>query len=200
MSRKLVKAKACSGLATDSLGLSDACAALLKDEGLLRSVRRVRVSVQCPLCPFSFLLQKNNESELPEKEQHDVQVKRDKYSSALSLSADERQLSAHMQDPLFFAMWNHLERGKSTACFLHLYQHALDGKLQNSSTFTELCQVLAERVRRDTSPNKKLKYGMRYPENYLNFMTLMRSYGGNSARQFAILTGELAGPSPRTMR
>lgn len=141
-----------------------------------------------------------SESKLPEDEQHTIHVSRDKYSSAWSSSADERKLQQQLRDPLFFTLWNHLERGKSTACFLHLYQQAADGKLKNSSTFTELCQVLSERVRRDTSSNAKLKYGMRYPDNYLNFMTLMRSYGGNSARQFAILTGELAGPSPRTMR
>lgn len=42
VTRKFIKATGCNGLATTAAGLSDACTALLKDDGLRRSVDRVR--------------------------------------------------------------------------------------------------------------------------------------------------------------
>ncbi|KAJ7865860.1 hypothetical protein B0H14DRAFT_3595893 [Mycena olivaceomarginata] len=42
--------------------------------------------------------------------------------------------------------------------------------------------------------------GIRYPPHYLNFAILMRSYGGNSSKQFGILSGEIPLPSPRHIR
>ncbi|KZV89093.1 hypothetical protein EXIGLDRAFT_696165 [Exidia glandulosa HHB12029] len=125
--RKFVKAAGCSGIATGPSGLSNECAKLLKDDGLRRSVNR-----------------KKNESKLPESEQHAIHISRDKFSSTLSSAADERKLQLQLRDLLFYKLWSHLERGKSTECFIHLYQQAAEGKLKDSSTFTELCQVLLE--------------------------------------------------------
>ncbi|KAI0753037.1 hypothetical protein C8Q80DRAFT_1118279 [Daedaleopsis nitida] len=41
---------------------------------------------------------------------------------------------------------------------------------------------------------------MRYPQNYLNFMTLMHSYGQKSAEQYSILHAATGGPCPRTLQ
>jgi hypothetical protein len=85
-------------------------------------------------------------------------------------------------------------------CFLELFKAARDGQLQGRKTFQELCVVHADQLKREASNNKNLKYGIRYPKNFLNFMTLVRSYGGDSARQYGIITSQLAGPSPRHLR
>ena len=81
-----------------------------------------------------------------------------------------------------------------------LYKYAIDGKLKGHQTFIDICDVMADRVRRLSDDNPNLKYGQRYTQNYLNFMTLMRSYGQNSARQYGILTAQIVGPSSRHMR
>ncbi|KAL6297866.1 hypothetical protein BKA93DRAFT_820633 [Sparassis latifolia] len=85
-------------------------------------------------------------------------------------------------------------------CFLQLYQHTKEGKLSNHETFMDICAVLTDRVHRDFDDNQKLKNGMCYPQNYLNFMTLMHSYGQNSAQQYGILTSQIGGLSPRLLR
>ena len=85
-------------------------------------------------------------------------------------------------------------------CFLSLFQAAQDGKLDNSKTFTDLCEVFNDCLRRESANYSKLKYGIRYPQNYLNFMILMRSRGGLTGRQYGILTSQLGGPSPRHLR
>ena len=70
-----------------------------------------------------------------------------------------------------------------------------EGKLDNSRTFTELCQVFEDQLKHEASSNKNLKFGVQYPKNYLNFMILMHSRGGSSAKQYEILTSQLGGPS-----
>lgn len=57
-----------------------------------------------------------------------------------------------------------------------------------------------DRIRRDTSGNSNLKYGIRYSKSYLDFMIAMRGYGLNSNRQYGILTAEFLGPSIRHLR
>ena len=66
--------------------------------------------------------------------------------------------------------------------------------------FVDICTVLAEQVRRASSGNDKLKNGIRYLHDYLNFMTILRSYGHQSAQQYAILSSQLGGPSPCLLR
>ncbi|KZP10188.1 hypothetical protein FIBSPDRAFT_963367 [Athelia psychrophila] len=39
-----------------------------------------------------------------------------------------------------------------------------------------------------------------HPAEYLNFMVLMRSYGGKSAHQYGLLTGQIPGPCPCHLR
>ena len=103
--------------------------------------------------------------------------------------------SAKLSDPVLFDIHDSLKTGKPEDTFLRLYKSAKEGKLKNYERFTEVCNVLEDRVRRETSGNDKLKYGIRYLPNYLNFMIAMRGYGQNSNRQYEIFCAEFAGPS-----
>ncbi|KDQ56779.1 hypothetical protein JAAARDRAFT_207846 [Jaapia argillacea MUCL 33604] len=134
----------------------------------------------------SAVRRKLKESALPNDKQREIHAKREKFSSHTFRDVEGRALQAQLSDPLLFAAWQSLERDDSIGCFLHLYQYAKTGKLAGKNSFTEICQ--------------KLKHGIRYPENYLNFMTLLRSYGSNSAQQYAIISEAIGGPSTRHLR
>ncbi|KAH9947491.1 hypothetical protein B0H21DRAFT_691827, partial [Amylocystis lapponica] len=107
---------------------------------------------------------KNQEAGLPEAEQHAIHVAREKYAPTSLRNADSRVLQATFRDPLIFKVFQSLERHDDLGCFLQLYQQAREGKLGNHKTFTELCAVFSDRVRRESkaSTNPKLKNGMRY--------------------------------------
>ena len=147
-----------------------------------------------------FLEQKNKEAALPEAEQHEVHIRREKHAPKTFLGAEARDLQMKTQDQLIFSVWQSLNRNDSTGTFLTLYKQAHDGKLVNHEIFVQLCSVLSDQVRRTTSDNPRLKNGIRYPRDYLNFMTVMRSYGGQTASQYTILRTQLGGPCPRTLR
>jgi hypothetical protein len=113
---------------------------------------------------------------------------------------DNCSLKTVLKDPAFLSLYNLLEHNNSAGTFLRLYELAINGKLKDHSTFTQICDVLADRVRRLSNPNQNARYGIRYPSHYINFMTLLRSFGGNSARQYEIVTSQIGGPSIRHMR
>jgi len=52
------------------------------------------------------------------------------------------------------------------------------GKLDQSQTFTELCQVFEDRLRRESSDNKNMKYGTRYPKTTQLYDTYAFLEGG----------------------
>lgn len=132
--------------------------------------------------------------------QHTIHARREKFGPNTLLDTDARKLQEKLDDPLIYHLWNDLHRGKEGEVFLNLYRQVKEGKLKDYKTFVGLCEVLTDQISRQTSDNPNLKYGIRYPENYMNFMTLLRSYGTNSARQFGLITGALGGPSFRAMR
>ena len=115
-------------------------------------------------------------------------------------SLETHALQQKLKDPVIFDVHHLLERGEQTQCFLKLYQHARAGKLKNVEVFTDLCQVLADKIDRDNSENPNAKYGIRYTQNYLNFMTLVRSHGQNSAKQYGIIAAQFPAPSSRHLR
>jgi hypothetical protein len=124
-------------------------------------------------------------------------MNRNKYSSQLYADIEARKLQDLLQDPLVFKAFKELEKDQPTDCFIQLYEAARNGQLKKHETVTDLCKVVTEMLKREDG-NKK--YGMRYPQRYLNFMILMRSYGGNSSRQYGILSSELPSPSSRHLR
>lgn len=133
-------------------------------------------------------------------EQHDMLKKREKYTPKTLINTDARRAKGTFEDRILFDAVQCLERGNYTGCFLSLYRHAAEGKLDGAKTFAELCQVFEDQLRHQSSDNKNQKYGIRYPQNYLNFMILIRSGGGSTAKQYELLTAELGGPSLRQLR
>lgn len=133
-------------------------------------------------------------------EQRQIQENRTKHAPKEFLTFEAHGLQDKLKDTVVFDALHFLQRGDNHGCFLKLYQHGITGKLKDKQVFVELCQVLADQVERNTSSNPNLKYGTRYPRNFLNFMLLARSYGPNSARQYDLMRAQLCGPSPRQLR
>ncbi len=144
--------------------------------------------------------QKANEALLPEDKQHQLHVAQEKFASSTFCDVDGCKLQKKLGNPLLFDVYTKLERGESSAAFLQLYKVAKEGKLKCYNTFTNVCKVMADRIKHKTDKNKNAKFGIRYPVNYLNFFTLLCSYGGESARQYGIITSALGGPSPQHLR
>ncbi|KAH9849547.1 hypothetical protein C2E23DRAFT_861950 [Lenzites betulinus] len=115
----------------------------------------------------------NKESVMPEDEQREKHIAHEKYVPLAIRVLEAHDLQAKMDDPFIFRIWKLLDHNKCS-------------KLANHESFVNICQVMAEQVRRITDTNKKLKHGMRYPCEYINFMVLMRSYGQKSAQQYGI--------------
>ncbi|KAJ7737961.1 hypothetical protein B0H16DRAFT_1762009 [Mycena metata] len=169
--KKIIQSTQCEGLTTNADQVCTACHKVPEDPSLQRSIRR-----------------KNHEASLPIDEQHDILLARNKYSGKRFADTEARKLQNLLKDPLVFSAFKELEKDEPTVCFIKLYDAARNGKLKKHETVTDLCKVVSEMLERDDTAKK---YGMRYPARYLNFMILMRSYGGNSARQYGLLSGEL---------
>lgn len=138
---------------------------------------------------------------MTEEEQHERHVRRETYAPKIPFRKTEaRALEEKARDPAIFTLLQHLRRNDSAQIFLTLYSQAQSGQLKKHQTFVDISAVLSEQVSRASSGNKKLKNGIRYPRDYLNFMTIMQSYGQQSAQQYGILSSQLGGPSPRTLQ
>ncbi|KAJ7362733.1 hypothetical protein DFH08DRAFT_799752 [Mycena albidolilacea] len=122
---------------------------------------------------------------------------RTQYSSRRFLADEARTLNDQLQDPLVFKAFKMLQKGESTECFIQLYEACLNGQLEKYETFKQLCGVLADVLGREGTDKK---FGIRHPKDYLNFMILLRSYGGQSARQHGIIAGQFPAPSSRHLR
>ncbi|KAJ7191248.1 hypothetical protein GGX14DRAFT_407314 [Mycena pura] len=194
---KLVRSTRCEGLTTNPNGICNPCTKLSKDESLQRSIRRVDIQLPWVIFEISRTPQKNKEASLSLAEQHAILLSREKFSSKRFADTETRKLQHLLKDPLVFNVFMSLEKDEPTACFLKLYEAARNGKLKKHETVTDLCKVVAEMLDRDGSAKK---YGMRYPARYLNFMIPMRSHGGNSSKQYGILSGEIPCPSSRHLR
>ncbi|KAJ7430573.1 hypothetical protein B0H11DRAFT_1942811 [Mycena galericulata] len=178
--KKTIRSTHCEGLTLNVEGICGACRKVSIHPSLLRSIRR-----------------KKQEAALPLDEQHEILMNRNKYSSRLFTDIEARKLQDLLRDPTVFKAFQALEKDEPTDCFIQIYEAARDGKLKKHETVSDLFKVVGEMLKREGIDKK---YGMRYPARYLNFMILMRSYGGNSSRQYGILSGELPCPSRRHLR
>ncbi|KAJ7147344.1 hypothetical protein C8R46DRAFT_1359850 [Mycena filopes] len=175
-----VRATRCEMLTRNDDQICDACTKVAKDDSLMHAVKK-----------------KNTEANLPLEEQHQIVLQRDKYSNHHIDATEGRKLDSLLKDPIAFKAFKALEKGRPTECFLQLYEATLSGKLKGYETLTEICTVAAETIRRTDEGTLS---GIRYTAHYLNFAILLRSYGGNSAQQFGILSGEIPLPSMRHIR
>ncbi|KAF9245412.1 hypothetical protein BU15DRAFT_41271 [Melanogaster broomeanus] len=183
---EMVRAVRCEGRTEDPERICKACRAVMDDESFKRSVRR-----------------KAAETKLDSAQQHDKLVQREKFTPLSLSSSEARTMNAALHDPLVFDIYQRLnskDGDNGTDCFLALYRAAQQGKLSKHETFRDICKVFEDKVCRNNSSNPNLKYGVRYNENFRNFMILMRGHGGNSARQYGILQTQIGGPSIRTLR
>ncbi|KAJ7742173.1 hypothetical protein DFH07DRAFT_980597 [Mycena maculata] len=178
--KKTVRSARCEGLTSNADGVCDACQKIAADESLRHAVNR-----------------KKREAKLPLEEQHSILMARDKYSSRRFHNDEARNLNDQLKDPLVFKAFKALQKGETTECFIQHYEACLNGQLKKYETFKQLCGVLTDVLQREGTDKK---YGIRYPADYLNFMTLLRSYGGQSARQYRIIAGQLPCPSSRQLR
>ncbi|CDO76768.1 hypothetical protein BN946_scf185028.g19 [Trametes cinnabarina] len=181
--QRFVKSTRCAGTTSNVSGICDACEKLAKDDALKRAVAR-----------------KNKEAQLSEEQQRDMIVRREKFAPATLRSAEARDLLLKMSDSTIFKLVQALERSDSIRAFLSLYQRAKEGKLTKYQTFVDICTVLEKQLTFAESDRPGAKKGIRYPHDYLNFMTIMRSYGQQSAQQYSILTSQIGGPSPRSLQ
>ncbi|KAL1941730.1 hypothetical protein VTO73DRAFT_6730 [Trametes versicolor] len=181
---RFVKARTCSGVTSNPSGVCNSCEDLAENDKAFKKA----------------IYRKEKEAALPEAEQREKHVAREKYAPHALRALEARELQARMADPHVFRVWKLLENDKSTESFIELYEQARDGKLANKQTFISICKVMAEQIRRYTDPNTKLKHGMRYAQDYMNFMVVMRSYGQKSAQQYSILNGAIGGPCARSLR
>ncbi|KAJ7511549.1 hypothetical protein B0H11DRAFT_2268643 [Mycena galericulata] len=177
---KTVRSARCEGLVNKPGGICDACMKVASDESLIHAINR-----------------KNREADLPLEEQREIQLNRSKYSSKRFHDVEARRLDALLKDPIAFKALKTLEKGETTECFLQLYEATLNGKLKGFETVKELCVVVADVIKRQDANTMS---GIRYPPHYLNFAILMRSHGGNSSKQFGILSGQIPLPSARHIR
>lgn len=113
---------------------------------------------------------------------------------------DNRALEAKLQDPLLCGLFHDLQRDNYTGSFLRLHKAAVEGKITQFKMIVDICTVFADHFARSTSSNSKAKHGIRYPPNYMNWMLLLRGYAGDSARQYALLAGQIPVPSARQLR
>ncbi|KAJ7836006.1 hypothetical protein B0H13DRAFT_1913303 [Mycena leptocephala] len=178
--KKTLRSTRCEGLTTNDDGICDACAKVATDSSLVHAINR-----------------KNREAELPLEEQHQIEVNRAKYSAHRFHDLEGRNLDLLLRDPVTFAALKALEKGESTECFLLLYEATLNGKIKDYETIKEMCMVTTEVIKLKEANTMN---GIRYSSHYLNFTILMRGYGGNSARQYGILSGEIPLPSMRHVR
>ncbi|KAJ6543068.1 hypothetical protein B0H19DRAFT_1268241 [Mycena capillaripes] len=173
----------CQGRTTNANSICDACLDVAQDESFKRAVR-----------------EKDEEAKKSVEDQQKIVAQRAKYARATMPGYDANKLNAQLADPLLFDAFMELKHGEDLNCFLKLYKYSASGKLKDKQVFLELCKVMAQQAKRHSSDNPNLKFGMRYPANFLNFMILVRSYGHNSARQYDLISKELCGPSPRHLR
>ncbi|KAI0349019.1 hypothetical protein OH77DRAFT_1415677, partial [Trametes cingulata] len=187
--RQYIKSTRCDGMTENETGVCDACDQLRRtDEGFRRSLRR-------------DLVRKRNEAKKTAEEQREIGQLRAKFTPKTMRATEARDLELKMSDPNIFTLAHELERGNSAAAFLALYRRAKEGKLVKYQTFVDICNVLKTQLELSEGDNGAgARKGIRYPADYLNFMTMMRSYGQNSAQQYGILAAQIGGPCPRTLK
>lgn len=105
-----------------------------------------------------------------------------------------------VSDRILFDITESLKTGDAHDCFLRLFDHAKNGNLSKHQRVIDICESLDDRVRREASGNPKLICGIRYTQNVIDFMMVMRSYGHNSHQQYSIFTSTFGGISSRHLQ
>ncbi|KAJ3860384.1 hypothetical protein EV359DRAFT_49199, partial [Lentinula novae-zelandiae] len=181
-----IKSTVCEPQTHNSDAVCNPCRAISKDESFKRSVRR-----------------KNHEAGLSQEEWLKKSRFREIHSSLTTnclQKIERRHMKDLLDDKILFDINDLLKTNDPHDCFLRLWSHAKEGNLGKHERVVEICASLEDRVRRESSDNPKLKYGIRYAQNVINYMMLMRGYGHNSHQQYTIFTSPFGGPSSRQLQ
>ncbi|KAH9929249.1 uncharacterized protein B0H18DRAFT_874117 [Fomitopsis serialis] len=180
---RTIRSARCELRTSKASGICDACERVPTDPGFRKAMHR-----------------KDKEQHLPENERRAKDAAREKYTPSTLKRPEVRDVHRQMQDPLLFSLWTAMRENDPFRCYLQLYQYAREGKLIKHELFEEICKVLVDKARRESSDNKKLKHGIRYSVPYLQFSFLMRGRGQFSAQNYSILGEHIPLPNPRTIR
>ncbi|KAF9526823.1 hypothetical protein CPB83DRAFT_837122 [Crepidotus variabilis] len=181
---RYVKSSLCDGLTGNTKGICDQCLDLVTDESFKQSLRR-----------------KNNEANLSQEKPLEKLESRIRYAKSDGVKLlDQNSFWEKLQDPVLFRLHNALKTGGPEDCFLSLFESAQCGELKSHQQFLGICDVFADRLKRENSGNSNAKFGIRYKTDYIQFMTVLRGYGQNSNRQFKIISAALFAPSSRQIK
>ncbi|KAJ3711283.1 hypothetical protein C8R42DRAFT_728634 [Lentinula raphanica] len=181
-----IKSTQCEQQTLNPDSICDKCITVANDDSLKRAVRK-----------------KRHEASLPEDERLEKALLREKHAS---LSSDRMQqiqrrfVNDLLSDKILFDITESLKTGDAHDCFLRLWKHACAGNLGKHQRVVDICEALDNRIGREASDNPKLICGIRYTQNVINFMMMMRSYGHNSHRQYTMFTSVFGGPSSRHLQ
>lgn len=161
---RFVHSTACKEMTENHTKICDACRELARDESLKCSIccvsPRSYSMLQCGGLLIISQMQKNEEVKRSDNEQHKIYKAHEKYAPCTFRDVEARNLSDCLKDKAIFNAHIELQRGNTVGCFLQLYSAAVDGKLDNHCTFTDLCSVLKDHVHCQTSSNSNLKFGI----------------------------------------
>ncbi|KAJ3911642.1 hypothetical protein F5877DRAFT_55061 [Lentinula edodes] len=183
---RFIKSTRCEIETYNTDSICDRCISVAKDESFKRAVRK-----------------KRREASLSPEERLEKAKLREKYASLTSdrlQKIQRRFVNDILSDRILFDITESLKTDSAEDCFLRLWQHAKDGHLGNHQRVVDICEALDDRVAREASDNPKLICGIRYTQNVINFMMMMRSYGHNSHRQYTMFTSVFGGPTSRHLQ
>ncbi|KAF9020418.1 hypothetical protein BDZ89DRAFT_1203567 [Hymenopellis radicata] len=181
---RFIKSPRCEGVTTNQNSRCDQCHLVTKDKAFKNAVYR-----------------KDKELAKPDDEQRQILAQRTRFTGKSALPGfDSLKALSIFEDDVLFNLHRIAKEDNSYKFFLELYQHAAKGRLADHDTFSVICQVFVDKLKRSTSPNGKLKFGIRYPESYLNYMVLLRGFGANSRKQYELLRSHIEGPTLRHLR
>ncbi|KAJ3766604.1 hypothetical protein FB446DRAFT_757584 [Lentinula raphanica] len=181
-----IKSTQCEQQTFNLDSVCDKCRSVGDDESLKRAVRK-----------------KQHEAALSPEERLEKALRREKHAS---LSSDRLQkvqrrfVNDLLSDKVLFDITESLKTGEAHDCFLRLWEHARAGNLDKHQRVVDICDALDDRVKRELSSNQKMICGIRYSQNVINFMMMMRSYGHNSHQQYSLFTSVFGGPSSRHLQ
>ncbi|KAE9389323.1 hypothetical protein BT96DRAFT_960070 [Gymnopus androsaceus JB14] len=183
---RYIKATRCQRYTSDPNSVCAECRIVANDPSFKKSVHR-----------------KTREASLPSDLRLKKSQLREKHSSITTdrmQKIERRHMKDLIGDRVLFDLVESLKSNAPHDCFLSLWNHAREGRLDKREVVVDICASLDDRVRRESSDNPHLLRGIRYSENVINFAMLMRSYGHNSHQQYTIFTSTFGGPSSRQLQ
>ncbi|KAJ3727641.1 hypothetical protein C8R42DRAFT_620753 [Lentinula raphanica] len=183
---RFIKSTQCEQQTLNPDGVCDKCRSVGDDESLKRAVRK-----------------KRHEAQLPQEERLQKALLREKHASLTTdrlQKVQRRFVNDILSDKILFDVTESLKTGDAHDCFLRLWEHAKAGNLNEHQRVVDICDALDDRVTRELSGNPRSICGIRYSQNVINFMMMMRSYGHNSHQQYSLFTSVFGGPSSRHLQ